>query len=246
MEVINFRRLAPVVIIALVVAGYVEFTFSSILKEKKELQAQFGELLKQKASLQDNLSRMISQLEAQNQRLKYMEAELLNTHKSLENKAVQEAMLKRDLDLARSELAALTIANKFLEKQSEDTAVSGKSLEDELSKAKAQLLEKDRERTSFRADAKLMNTKIALESENQELKKKIRDLETGLNLAREQQKKLKKDLNKAVTLNMSLQQNLVGLSQSVTSEEEEKEKAKELQNKVDVILMPQGSQEKKE
>ena len=47
------------------------------------------------------------------------------------------------------------------------------------------------------------------------------------------------ELNKAASINASLQQSLMGLSQSITQEELEKERARDLKNKVDVILMPQ-------
>jgi len=50
-------------------------------------------------------------------------------------------------------------------------------------------------------------------------------------------------LNKAAQLNASLQQSLVGLSQSVTQEEESREKASDLKSKVEVILTPRENKE---
>lgn len=248
------------------------------------------------------------------------------------------------LQEANTKLTALTRANNFLEKQIEETGLSRKSLEDELSKVKEQLLsqgqtsaslrenidalkqaleQKEKERlvladelnklTSQRVslESELLNTKTTLLSKDQELKQKIQDLEninllynnlkiqlpqisnlliqkdleldnalrenaafkeelmtrnqekealqfqlqvtekdisnlrlkyqdleTELTLARQQQKRMMGELNKAATLNASLQQSLVGLSQSMTQEEENKEKAQNLKSKIEVILTP--------
>ena len=72
------------------------------------------------------------------------------------------------------------------------------------------------------------------------LQTRYQDLQTELTLARQQQKRMIDELNKAATLNASLQQSLTGLSQSMAQEEADRERARDLKNKVDVILMPQG------
>ena len=70
------------------------------------------------------------------------------------------------------------------------------------------------------------------------LQLKYQDLETELSLARQQQRRMIDKLSQATTLNTSLQNSLVDLSQTVAQEEVDREKAKNLKNKVEEFLAP--------
>ncbi|MEK6728162.1 MAG: hypothetical protein AABY28_05795, partial [Candidatus Omnitrophota bacterium] len=133
--------------------------------------------------------------------------------------------LARQLQEANTNLTALTKANNSLQKQVEKAGLSRKSLI--LRQKKLEL------------DSALKE-KAALQEELMARNQEYQDLQTELNLARQQQKKIIGELNKAATLNTSLQQSfLVGLAQTMAQEEEDKEKAREFKNKVELILTPQ-------
>ncbi len=133
--------------------------------------------------------------------------------------------MARQLQEANTNLTALTKANNSLQKQVEKAGLSRKSLI--LRQKKLEL------------DSALKE-KAALQEELMARNQEYQDLQTELNLARQQQKKIIGELNKAATLNTSLQQSfLVGLAQTMAQEEEDKEKAREFKNKVELILTPQ-------
>ena len=102
---------------------------------------------------------------------------------------------------------------------------------------KEELAARTQEKESLQSQLQVMDKNISV------LQSRYQDLQTELNLARQQHKKMVDALNKAANLNSTLQQSLVGISQSVTQEEENKDKASDLKNKVEVILTPQENKE---
>lgn len=122
--------------------------------------------------------------------------------------------LAKKLQQANAKLAALSQANNFLEKQIAGLGLSRKSLKDELNKIKGESLAQGKS-----LESELLNVRATLTSKEQELKQKIQDLQMELALAREQHKKMAEELNKAATLNASLQQRLDSVSQSEVKKE---------------------------
>jgi chromosome segregation ATPase len=107
----------------------------------------------------------------------------------------------------------------------------------ELSAYKEELATRTREKEAVVSQLQIMEKNIT------SLQAKYQDAQTELTLARKQYRRMVDEVNKAATFNASLQQSLSGLSQSVTQEEDNREKANDLKNKVEVILMPQENKE---
>lgn len=179
-----------------------------------------------------------------------------------------KANLTEQLQGINTKLGAFMNDNNYLAKQVSELDISKKSLESGILDTKTALAYKEQELKQKIQDLENMNKlyndletqlpkisnilaqkeveldssskdKAALKVELMTKNQEYQDLQTELNLARQQQKKMIDELNKAATINTSLQQSLVGLSQSMTQEEENKEKAQDLKKKVEVILTPQ-------
>ncbi len=221
--------------------GYETFRLASVLKERKELEMQFDGLSKQKKFLEDNLANINSELQTQKDRLKPLEEKLSYTQRSLEDKALQEIKLKKQLAKAQSYAQKSKNKMKELNDISKLTNAQGSSLgkTNQAKDLQDKLLQKDTQITE------LSSSKDALAKQLQEADTKLTILSLGNNFLEKQienfQKEivsLKEELNKSATLNVSLQQSLTGLSQSVTQEGESREKAKDLKKNVEVTLTP--------
>lgn len=260
-----------IVTLALII-GYETLRLVSALKEKRKLTARIVELSGQKAVLETDLLQNNSVLKATKERLKSLEEESSYLQGSLREKSSQEIKLQKQVSLAQAKLKALDQANNFLEKEIEGLNVSKKSVEDELNRIKDEVFarkgmkvyfkeninslkqaldEKEKESLALKKElTKSAQEKEALQSRLQAMDKSIsnlqakyQDAQTELTLTRKQYRKMVDEVNKAAIFNAFLQQSLAGLSQSVTQEEENREKARELKNKVEVILMPQENKE---
>lgn len=232
------------------------------LKQETERKAREKELARkreEKVSLKDELSRAKS-LNAQitadfNNRIKDLQDKLLRKDNQITELNSSKDNLARQLQEANAKLTILTSANDSLGKQVEELNISKKSLEGELKQKIPPDLENIntlynnlKTQLSQLSDL-LMHKELELDNNRKEittleeglssLQSKYQDLETELTLTQQQQKRMVDALNKAATINTSLQQSLVGLSQSITQEEESKEKARDLKSKVEVILTPE-------
>ncbi len=228
------------------IIGYETFRLSSVLKEKKELKMQFDGLSKQKKALEDKFAKINSELKTQKDRVKPLEEELSYTQRSLEDKALQEIKLKKQL--AKAQSYAQKSKNKIKElndilklTKSENSSLEKtnqvKDLQDKLLEKDAQIKELSSLKDSLAKQSEEANAKLAaLSRANDFLEKQIEVFQNEII-------SLKEELNKAAALNVSLQQSLTGLSQPVTQEEESREKARDLKKNVEVILTPQENKE---
>jgi len=212
------------------------------LKQETERKAREAELARKEAekiSLKDELSKAKSlneQITADfNNRLKDLQDKLLHKDSQISELNSSKGNLTRQLQEVNTKLAALTNANDSLQKippGSENVNTLYNNTKIELSQLSELLMHKELELTNNRKEI------TTLEEELSSLQSKYQDLETEVNLSQQQQKRMIEALNKAATINTSLQQSLIGLSQSIAQEEESKEKARDLKSKIEVILTP--------
>ncbi len=231
-----------VIVTAGLIIGYETFRLSSVLKEKKELKMQFVELSKEKKALEDNLAKINSELKIQKDRLSPLEEGLSYTQRSLEDKALQEIKLKKQL--AKAQSYAQKSKNKIKElndilklTKSENSSLEKtnqvKDLQDKLLEKDAQIKELSSLKDSLAKQSEEANAKLAaLSRANDFLEKQIEVFQNEII-------PLKEELNKAAALNVSLQQGLTGPSQSAVQEAQSGEKAGGLKKNVEVILTPQ-------
>jgi chromosome segregation ATPase len=107
----------------------------------------------------------------------------------------------------------------------------------EATDLKEELSRKDQEKQALQSQLQVISKNLS------SLHSKYEDLQTELNLLRQQQKKMVGELSKATVLNASLQKSLSGLSQSMAQEEDSKSKAQELKNKIEENLKPKENKE---
>lgn len=168
---------------------------------------------------------------------KSLESELLNVKAALASREQELKQKVQDLENVNVVYNNLKIQLPQISNLLTQKELALDSSQQELSAFKAELANRTQEKEAAVSALQVMEKNIS------NLQAKYQDAQTELTLARKQYRKMVDEVNKAAKFNASLQQSLTGLSQSVTQEEEDRETARDLKNKVEVILIPQENKE---